>query len=245
MKVEPHSYPVDDRVHVGYLAVPDGFGDGVARPGVLVFPEAFGVGEHARTKAEQLARLGYVALAVDMYGGGKVYEQLDAARMETAALRANRREWRKRARAAYAALSAHDGVDAGRLAAIGYCFGGATAIELGRAGDPLAAIATFHAAVTLKMVDDQPFSAAVLLCVGADDPLVPPDTVHALARELDAAGNDWQLHFYGRTVHSFTNPAADAIGKPDTFRYSPAADRRSWTALVALLGDTFLDRKQA
>ncbi len=233
MPIAPHPYRIDDRDHVGFLAVPDG--DAGPRPGVLVFPEAFGVVEHARAKASQLAQLGYVALAVDLYGGGQTFTELEPARAATAVLRANRREWRKRARAGYDTLAAHPAVDGARLAAIGFCFGGASAIELARAGAPLAAVATFHAAITLRMADDPPFRSSVLICVGAADPLIPADTVHALCRELDQGGADWQVHTYGATVHSFTNPASTALGRPDTFGYAPAADRRSWAALEQLL----------
>ena len=238
MTTTPLTYSIDDRAHVGQLARPADAATG-ARPGVLVFHEAFGCGPHAIGKAEQLAGLGHVALAADMFGDGTTYDQLDVARQATATLRADRRLWRKRARAAYDALVAQPGVDPTRIAAIGYCFGGATAIELARAGAPLAAIGTFHAAVMLRMIDDQPFTSRVLMCVGAQDPLIPMDTVLAQGRELDDGRCDWQLHLYGGTVHSFTNPAADAVGKPEAFRYSEAADRRAWAALTGLLADAF------
>src|SRR5208282_6607538 len=115
------------------------------RPGVLVFPEAFGLNDHARQRAERLAQLGFVALAVDPHGEAALFNDMASLGPAIRALYADRAEWRSRARAAFDALIAQPAVDGGKTAAIGFCFGGTTCLELARSGAPLAAIATFHA----------------------------------------------------------------------------------------------------
>jgi dienelactone hydrolase len=215
----------------GYLA--DG-GQSGARPGVVLFPEAFGIGEHVMERARRLAAVGYVALAADPYGDGAQAKDLpDAIQMMTA-VRSDVSRWRARARAALDALTAQSSVDRTRLAAIGYCFGGSTALELGRSGAPLAAVVTFHAGLEAPRPEDAGnIRARVLVCHGARDPLIPPEQVAAFEAQMRATQVDWQLVSYGGAVHSFTNPDADKLGNP-AFGYNAAADRRSWAAMLAL-----------
>ena len=142
-------------------------------------------------------------------------------------------------RAALAVLERHPNVDCSRLAAVGYCFGGGAAVELARDGAPLAALVSFHGGVLpAPPEDDAKIRARVLLCHGADDPAVPAAKILAFSEALSAAGRDWQLHLYGGVGHSFTNPDVDAFGYPG-FAYDEAADRRSWAAMRALLGEVF------
>jgi dienelactone hydrolase len=130
-------------------------------------------------------------------------------------------------------------VDRSRLAAIGYCLGGAAAIELARSGAPLKAIAGFHAGILPGAeADDRAIRARVLLCHGADDPVVPVAQVHDFTAGLSRAGIDWQLHLYGGVGHSFTNDEIDAYGLPGFFHHAEA-DRRSWAALIDLFGEVF------
>jgi dienelactone hydrolase len=222
---------------VGYLAFDDTGGG--RRPGIIVFPEAFGLNAHARASAERLAQLGYVALAADINGNGVVYDDLAQLAPVIQSLYADRSEWRSRARAALDALLAQPRVDNQRLAAIGYCFGGATTLELARTGAPLAAIATFHAGLVPELPEDGGrIRARVLVCHGAEDPLVKKETLDTVTTELRRDKVDWQVVYYGNTVHSFTNPEADQRNAPG-LAYNKKADGRSWAAMRHLFDEVF------
>lgn len=208
-------------------------------PGVLVFPDAFGLAGHARERAQRLAQLGYVALAADLHGEGAVYEDVASMRAHLQPLFENRADWRARAQAALTALQAQPQVDAQRLAAIGFCFGGATCLELARCGAPLKAIVGFHAGVLAPLPgDEQKIRAKVLLCQGADDPLIRKENMAAVEDELRRDQVDWQLIRYGNTVHSFTNLDAASRQSP-AMAYNADADRRSWAAMRGLLAEVF------
>jgi len=222
---------------IGYLAGEEG-GAG-RRPGIVVFPEAFGLGDHAKQRAEQLAKLGYVALAADINGDGAMYNDMAQLGPLIQSFYDDRSEWRSRARAALDALRAQPGVDGARLAAIGYCFGGATALELARSGAPLAAIATFHAGLSAELPEDAGrIRAKVLVCHGADDPLVKQEVIDGVMMELRRDKVDWQVVFYGNAVHSFTNPEADERQVP-ALKYDKKADERSWSLMRHLFDEAF------
>jgi dienelactone hydrolase len=209
------------------------------RPGVVLFPEANGVSDHVIERARRLAALGYVALAADPYGDGKQARDLAHARELMMTVRSDVNRWRARAQAALDALCAQQGVDRTKLAAIGYCFGGSTALELGRSGAPLSAVVSFHGGLEApKPEDARNIRARVLVCHGASDPLIPPEQVAAFEAEMRKTTVDWQLCSYGGAVHSFTNPDADKLGNP-AFAYDAAADRRSWAAMLSLFEEAF------
>ncbi len=213
-----------------------------SRPGVVLFPEAFGIGEHVMERARRLAAVGYVALAADPYGDAAQATDLPGAVAMMTAVRSDVNRWRARAQAALDALSAQSGVDRARLAAIGYCFGGSTALELGRSGAPLAAVVSFHGGLEAPRPEDaRNIRAKVLVCHGANDPLIPPEQVVAFEAQMRATQVDWQLVSYGGAVHSFTNPDADKLGNP-ALAYNAAADRRSWAAMLALFQEAFAAR---
>jgi dienelactone hydrolase len=203
---------------------------------VLIAHEVNGVGGNVRRRARMLADLGYLALAIDVYGGGRTFEG-DAAVEQMNALRAEPDQLRRRARAGLDALAGLDGVDPARIAAIGYCFGGLTVLELARSGAPLAAAISFHGLLTTERpVGPGEIPAKILACTGARDPLVPLDDVTAFQREMDAADADWQLIVYGRALHSFTN--RNVIGGTDPrLAYDPSADRQSWAAALLFLDE--------
>jgi dienelactone hydrolase len=208
-------------------------------PGVVVFPEAFGLNEHARVRAERLAQLGYVALAADPHGDGQVFPDLASVSPRIGALYADRAEWRARAQAAYDALLAQPEVDPARTAAIGFCFGGSTCFELVRTGAPLAAIVTFHAGLVPEVPGDAGrIRAKVLVCHGAEDPLAKKEAMDAVIAELKRDRVDWQLINYGNTVHSFTDPDADQRNSP-AFAYNRLVEQRSWTAMRGLFDEVF------
>lgn len=201
------------------------------RPGVVVFPEAFGLNDHARERAARLAQLGYVALAADPHGDGKLYEDMESLGPVLQGLFGDRARWRSLARTALDALAEQPETDNNRLAAIGFCFGGATCLELARSGAPLKAIATFHAGLLPEQEGDAGnISASVLICHGAEDPLVQKETIDAVKDEFRRDQVDWQFIDYGNAVHSFTDPDADTRGIPG-LAYDARTEARSWLTL--------------
>jgi dienelactone hydrolase len=242
MDLEPIDYDAAGRSSTGFLA--DGSG-GARVPGVLVIHEGGGLTGHAKERAAMLGGLGYVAFAMDLFGEpvapptpGRP-ENLARLRAIVQELRADVGLLRARCTAALAVLQGHPHVDPARLAAIGFCFGGAAAIELARTGAPLAAVGGFHAGVLPgNAEDDRAIKARLLLCHGEKDPVVPASQIQDFTGGLTEAGIDWQLHLYGGIGHSFTNREIDAWNLPG-FLYDENADRRSWAALLQLLGDAF------
>jgi dienelactone hydrolase len=205
------------------------------RPGVLVFHEGLGLGEFAMARARMLAGLGYVALAADMFGDRRQARNPEEVGELLGGLRSEPELVRARGRAALATLAAMPEVDASRLAAIGFCFGGSVALELARGGADLKAVVSFHGVLATRTpaVSGQ-VKASVLVCTGADDPLAPPDHVKAFEEEMRAAAvRDWQLISYGNTLHGFTNPDADGSIMRAAL-YSAQADRRSWASMRSL-----------
>ncbi|HKX79004.1 MAG TPA: dienelactone hydrolase family protein [Novosphingobium sp.] len=235
MRVETLNYQADTAM-VGTLYLPDGAGPA---PGVLLFPDIFGLGDHARERAMRLAEQGHVVLAADFHGNGEVLSA-DRAMAELESFYARPSTPCDRGRAALAALAGRAEVDETRLAAIGYCYGGTLALELARLGAPLSAVVGFHSGLATS----NPQGAAqvkgkVLVCIGSEDPAVPPEQRSAFEAEMRAGGVDWQLHLYGGVYHTFTDWRADSWGRPDFARYDAQADRRSWDAMSALLDGVF------
>ena len=221
----------------GFLAWDDAAKE--PRPGVLVLHEWWGLNDYARGRAEQLAKLGYVAFAADMYGGGKVTEHPQEAGDMANKVRANVQDWRRRAETALGVLASQPQCDKTRLAAIGYCFGGSTALQLAYAGADLKAVATFHAALPAPQPEDaKRIRATILVCHGADDKFIPDQAIKSFRQGLDAAGVKYEFVSYPDTVHSFTVPDA---GKHNIagMKYNKSADEDSWKRLVALLADKF------
>jgi dienelactone hydrolase len=235
MELQPIPYEAGGQAFTGYLA--DGSNGGRV-PGVLVIHEGGGLGDHTKERAARLADLGYVAFAMDLFGEpGAPIERL---REIVQQLRADHDIVRARCRAALAVVRSCAGTDNARLAAIGYCFGGAAAIELARDGADLGCVVGFHSGFITgpPAADDKAIKARVLMCQGAADPVVTAALRDDFAARMEAAGADWQMHLYGGVGHSFTNPAIDAWGLPG-FAYDEIADRRSWAAMLALFGEAF------
>jgi dienelactone hydrolase len=209
------------------------------RPGVLVNPEAFGLGVHAKTKAERLAQLGYVALAADPYGNGAVAKDLPEAMKLATPLFENPDKLRARAHSALKTLAALPQVDASRLASIGYCMGGTFSLELARDGAELKGIVSFHGGLqTQRPAAAGGVKAKILVATGNDDPFVPADQIKGFIEEMTKAGANWELINFGGTVHSFTNPDADSLGLPG-LKYNKTADERSWKALTDFFSEIF------
>jgi dienelactone hydrolase len=211
------------------------FERGVKRAGVLVFPDAFGLNAHAVERARRLAAEGYVALACDLHGEGKIIPDIQQMMATLAPLMGSPERIRDRAGSALAALSARDEVDTTRLAAIGFCLGGTMAFELARTGADIRAAVGFHAVLETKVPAALGgIKASILACIGADDPMVAPDQRAGFEAEMRIAKADWQLHLYGGVVHSFTDPDAGLRNMPEMARYDETADTRSWAAMHGL-----------
>ncbi|MCS6926141.1 MAG: dienelactone hydrolase family protein [Candidatus Binatia bacterium] len=237
MKTQSIEYRDGDVTLRGFLAFDDQMAE--KRPGVLVMPEAFGLGTHAKKCAARLAALGYVALAGDPYGNGLEVRDLQEAIKLATALRADPAKFRQRARAALDKLATLPQVDSDQLAAIGYCMGGSFVLELARDGAPLKGVVSFHGALeTQRPAVTGQVKAKVLVCHGAEDPFVPPAQVTAFAEEMTKAGVDWQLISYGGTVHSFTNPEAGSLNTPG-LAYNRLSDERSWKAMRMFFDEIF------
>jgi len=240
VRIEEIDYEVGGRRMIGQLAV-DEYRPGL-RPAVLLCHEGLGIEEHVRGRAARLAGLGYLAFALDYQGQGEGQGEppsRDEATARLAVLMPNADLTRSLARAGLDVLLAQEQVDPGRLAAIGFCFGGAVALELARTGADLKAVVRFHPTLTsAKPADSCNIKGAVLMCCGADDPLVTSE--HRLAFEAEmkeARVADWRIEVYGGVGHAFTNPRIGELGWPG-FAFDAAADRRSWRARVDLLEET-------
>ncbi len=208
------------------------------RAGVLVFPEVFGLGQHAIARAERLAALGYVALACDLHGQGELIADLGQAMGLVRPLMEDPLRNRARTEGALAALTGRPEVDATRIAAIGFCFDGTMALELARAGADIRAVVGFHSGLaTARPKDAANIRAKIMVCIGADDPMINAEQRAAFETEMRDGGVDWQMHLYGNTVHSFTNPEAGKSNMPDAIRYSAEADARSWASLQTLFAE--------
>jgi dienelactone hydrolase len=229
----------------GYLAFDETAAE--RRPGVLVFHEGLGLGDFAMARARMLAELGYVAFAADMFGDRRQARNLQEVAKLVGDLRDEPQMLRARGRAALAKLAALPQVDANRIGAIGFCFGGSVVLELARDGADLKAVISFHGVLATRTpAVSGNVKASVLVCTGADDPLAPPEQIKAFEDEMRAADvRDWQVISYGNTLHGFTNPAADG-SMLRTALYSEQADRRAWASMRSLFNEVFRkDGRQA
>ena len=232
------TYAADGLPMRGRLYLPDPTGRQAAA--VLVFSEAPGPGPFVHGQAVQLAGLGYAALVCDLHGDAAVLTDMAEMAARIMALLEKPARMRARAQGALTAMVEALAVPAKRVAAIGYCFGGAMALELGRSGADIAGIAGFHSTLSTNSVPaGNVLHCPVLACIGADDPMIDVEQRRRFEEEMRHYGADWQLHVYGGARHAFTNPDADKIGRPDVMRYDPAAAKRSWAAMLGFFDEIF------
>jgi dienelactone hydrolase len=234
------AYSADGVVMKSYLAYDENIKG--KRPGVLVVHEWWGLNDYARTRARMLAGLGYTALAVDMYGEGKVATHPDDAGKFSSALMKNFDVGKARFMAAMDFLKGQPTVDPARIAAIGYCFGGGIVLNMARQGVDLTGVASFHGNLTaVKPAQSGSVKANILILHGTDDKFVTKEQVLAFKNEMKTAGADFKFISYPGAVHSFTNPEADKLGKKYNIpiAYNRDADKKSWEELKKFLHNIF------
>lgn len=221
----------------GYLAYDDVI-EG-KRPGILVVHEWWGLNDYARRRAEQLAQMGYTAFALDMYGKGKVTRHPQQAAEWMKQVNSNTQIWRQRALAGLAVLKKDPHVDPNRVAAIGYCFGGATVQQLAYSSADIKGVVSFHGSLIAPSGEqEKPIKSKILICHGASDPFVKAGDVEHYIAAMEQSGADWQMIIYGGAKHSFTNPSADSAGMV-ALKYSPSADHRSWKQMQTFFKELF------
>ena len=214
-----------------------GDGGNTARPGVILFPTVMGITDLELGFAERLVGNGYVVLIADLYGRRFAPEERDAAMAAMGALRADRAALRGRLLGVLDPARARPEIDAARVAAIGFCFGGQNALDLARSGTDIAGVASFHGLLDPPGLPPQPIKAKVAVYHGWDDPLVAPEAVVALGNELTAAGADWRINAFGHVGHGFTNPGA--TGAMPGIKYDERTARRAWAACDYFLAECF------
>jgi dienelactone hydrolase len=234
------SYKAGGTTLKGYIAYDDAVPG--KRPGVLVVHEWWGHNEYARMRARMLAAQGYTALAVDMYGDGKQAHHPDDAGKFAGEVSKNAKLAKARFDAALKLIRKHKTVDAGNIAAIGYCFGGSVVLNMARMGKPLKAVLSFHGGLgTESPAEAGKVKARIASFTGEDDPMIPAAQVAVFRQEMDKAGVSYIAVTYPGARHAFTNPDADKYGQEFKLplAYNAAADKASWEEGLAFLADAF------
>lgn len=235
MQTRDISYEVGGKKLTGFYAVDEKRSG--KRPGVLVCHQGGGLRDHEKERARKLAELGYAAFAYDVYG--EVATTTDQAMALLTALMADTKAWHTRMLAGIAQLKAQPDVDVSRLGGIGFCFGGASVLELSRITSDLACVVSFHPGLqAVPEKDPRPVHGKIVICAGDKDPLIPAEGRDRLIAQMKAAGADWQFLIYGRAGHSFTDKSVDAFAIPN-FNYDAATDKRSWTVMRQMFEETF------
>jgi len=239
---EEVNYQADGTTLKGYLAYDNSIKG--KRPGVLVVHEWWGHNEYARKRARMLAELGYVAMAVDMYGDGKQAAHPEDAQKFSSEIANNMELGKQRFEAAMQVLQSKPETDPRSIAAIGYCFGGAVVLQMAREGLDLDAVVSFHGSLgTPKPAQPGAVKAKVMVAHGGEDPFVKPEQITGFIAEMNQAGADYRFNIYSGAKHSFTNPDADKYGAEFKLplKYNPQADEDSWRDMQVFLQQAFAD----
>jgi len=236
LKTEAVTYDQGETELHGYLVYDEQIQG--SRPGVLVVHEWWGLNDHARSSAEELARRGYVALAVDMYGEGKSTEHPQQAGEWATWIRNNKEVGAARFQAGYDLLAAHKLTNADQIAAIGYCFGGSVVLTMAMNGADLAGAVSFHGGLPTEPAGVDAIKPKILVCHGGSDPTISEDQIKSFLGNLDTVEADYQFIIYGGARHSFTSKAADAR-EISALAYDADAARRSWSAMLTLFDEIF------
>lgn len=237
IKTQVVEYRDGDTVLEGYLAYDETVKGKI--PAVLIVHEWTGLGSYMKKRAEQIAGLGYVAFAIDIYEKGIRPTNNEDAAKQASIYRQDRQLMRRRALAGLEKVKKFPSVDAKRIAAMGYCFGGGVVLEMARSGADLKGVVSFHGNLDTPHPEDaKNIKAKVLICHGADDHYVTGEQVLAFENEMRAAHVDWQMNIYGNSVHSFTNPDSGNDSSKGA-AYNQQADMRSWEAMRAFFKEIF------
>lgn len=235
MRTQYVSYFDGDTLLEGYLAYNADITK--PRPAILVAHDWSGRNAFACQKAEKLAQLGYIGFAIDMFGKGVLGKTNEEKSNLIKPFVENRAALKQRILSAYDTVKKIDVVDTTRIGAIGFCFGGLCVLDLARMGTPVKGVVSFHGLLSAQ-IEAEKILAKILVLHGYEDPMVPPEQVAAFAEEMTKAGVDWQVHMYGNTMHSFTNPQAH--DKQFGTVYNSLADKRSWIAMQNFFTEVFL-----
>jgi len=233
---ETIEYKQGDATLEGFLAYDDSMQG--KRPGVLVVHQWLGLTDYEKMRARQLAELGYVAFCADIYGKGVRPKDVKEAGAQAGKYKGDRQLLRARVNAGLDELKKNDLVDSKRVAAIGYCFGGTTVIELARSGADLNGVVSFHGGLDSPTPSDgKNIKCKVLALAGADDPFQNPNDLNAFESEMRDSKVDWQIVFYGGAVHAFTQPDPGFVNAGA--KYNEKADKRSWQAMKDFFAEIF------
>jgi dienelactone hydrolase len=233
-------YRVGDSIHQAYLANDESIGG--PKPGIIVVHEWWGVNDYIVDRAHQLAELGYVALAIDMFGNGKIAENPEQAGELMNGVLGDMEAGTAALRAGYEVLLEQPSVDEEKTAAIGYCFGGAMVLHMARIGLPLAAVASFHGALgSFHQAQPGSISPRILVCHGEADSMVTMDDVAVFRAEMDAARANYEVKLYADAKHGFSSREADVNGSKYGIDvgYNAAADTSSWQAMQSMFDEVF------
>ncbi len=236
---EEISYNADTLTMNGYIAYSTN--DSSRKPGIIVVHEWWGHNEYTRERADLLAELGYVALAIDMYGGGKQATHPEDAGKFAGEVFANIEGAKVRFESALNVLKNHPNVDPDKIGAIGYCFGGSVVLTMANAGYDLDAVVGFHCGLTLPILPDSTLTAKILVANGADDPFIAEEHIVDFKAVMDAVGADYKYIAYEGAIHAFTSKYADDLGEQFELplAYNAAADSASWEEMKALFAEVF------
>ena len=233
-------YQVQGKPFKGYLSYDNAIKG--KRPGIIIVHEWWGHNAYTRKRADKLAQAGYTAFALDMYGAGKLAEHPDDAKKFMQAVLGNMPEAEQRFNSAKQLLQKHQTVDSGKIAAIGYCFGGGIVLHMARQGADLDAVVSFHGPLaTTTPAQTGKVKAKIMVFNGADDPFITAQQVESIASEMQTAGVDFKMKNYPGAKHSFTNPEADALGKrfDMPLSYDATADQDSWQRMLDFFREAF------
>ena len=238
VKTKVVEYKDGDTVLEGFVAW-DSAAAGKSTPGVLVVHQWMGLTDYEKGRCKQLAELGYVAFALDIYGKGTRPANVQEAGKQSGVYKKDRDLYRRRLNLGLAQLCTLENVAKNRIAAIGYCFGGTGAIELARSGADIQGVVSFHGGLDSPAPSDgKKIKAKLLICHGSDDPFVPAADIAAFQAELNAANVDWQMINYSGAVHAFTQPMAGNDNSRGA-AYNELADKRSWIAMRDFFNELF------
>lgn len=238
VKTKEIRYSDGDLVLEGFAAWDS---DVSSAPGVLVVHQWMGLTDYEKNRCKQLAEMGYVAFALDIYGKDRRPADRQAAGQLAGTFKQDRDLYRQRLNLGLQQLLALESVSKDNIAAIGYCFGGTGVLELARSGAPLKGVVSFHGGLDSPAPEDgKNIKSKILVCHGADDPFVPVADIDSFKEELDAADVDWQMIYYSGAVHSFTQPMAGNDNSQGA-AYNQAADKRSWSAMQSFFAELFSD----